>query len=233
MSKPKNKIKILSNTEIPVSTYKSNKKNEYIPTGKPRGRPKKKTDDKIKMKPISRISSFNTLISDDADINLDIDHFIPITDKNTIPFKDIMPEMYRDSPAPKIFKGDVPDNEDMQKIVKDLEQKNQGWFGKRKEKGGSPKKKKNLSIKKVKNSIDDDFLNDEILNLDFKNNKKRNYQFHAEVPDHDEMKTIYKDLKSKGWFIKEYNNGGKSAKNNKNDNSKRKTKKVTFKKAKK
>tara|TARA_Y100000816_G_scaffold290262_1_gene278523 strand:- start:596 stop:742 length:147 start_codon:yes stop_codon:yes gene_type:complete len=42
MSKPKNKIKILSNTEIPVSTYKSNKKNEYIPTGKPRGRPKKK-----------------------------------------------------------------------------------------------------------------------------------------------------------------------------------------------
>ena len=154
MSKPKNKIKILSNTKMPVSTYKSKKKHGYRPTGKSRGRPKKTPVDKVKFAPIPRITSSNTLISNDTDIDLDLDHFIPITDKNTIPFKDVMPEMYRDSPAPKIFKGDVPDNEDMQKIVKDLEQKNQGWFGKRKEKGGKTKKNKNYKLKRKTKKID-------------------------------------------------------------------------------
>lgn len=154
MSKPKNKIKILSNTEMPVSTYKSKKKHGNRPTGKSRGKPKKTPVDKVKFAPIPRITSSNTLISNDTDIDLDLDHFIPITDKNTIPFKDVMPEMNRDSPAPNIFKGDVPDNEDMQKIVKDLEQKNQGWFGKRKEKGGKTKKNKNYKLKRKTKKID-------------------------------------------------------------------------------
>lgn len=173
----------------------------------------------------SLFSNTSSLINDDEDINFDKIEFIPIKSKKIKNKRDEMAEMFRDSPVPDIFNGPLPD---IKNIKKNLEQKNEGWFRKRPKKGGSPKKKS----KKRDLSKDDDFLNDEILNLDFKTNKKKKYPFHAEVPDHEEMITIYKDLKSKGWFIKEYNTGGKSAKNNKIVNSKRKTKKVTFKKGK-
>ena len=131
--------------------------------------------------------------------------------------------MFRDSPVPDIFNGPVPDIEN---IKKKLEQKKEGWFRKRPKKGGSPKKKS-----KKRDLPKDDLDNFDEVNLDFKTNKKKKYPFQAEVPGHEEMKTIYRDLKSKGWFTKEYNTGGKSAKNKKIVNSKRKTKKVTFKKA--
>ena len=124
-----------------------------MPTGKPRGRPRKNpvsnknTVSKVKRPAVSRITNTSSLFIDDADMDLDIEHFTPIADKKTIPFRDVMTEMYRDSPVPDMFKGNTPDNEEMQKIINDLENTNQGWFGKRTEKGGKSKKYKNHKLK--------------------------------------------------------------------------------------
>lgn len=167
----------------------------------------------------SLVSNTNSLINDDEDINIDKIEFIPIKPKKNK--RDEMAEMFRDSPVPYIFNGPVPD---IKNIKKNLEQKNEGWFRKRPKKGGSPKKKS----KKRDLLKDDDFLNDEILNLDFKTNKKKKYPFHAEVPDHEEMITIYRELKNRGWFKKEYNTGGKTTKK-KYNKLKCKTKKIKLK----
>ena len=170
----------------------------------------------------SLVSSTSSLVNDDEDINLNDIEFIPIKRKKNK--RDEMAEMFRDSPVPDIFKGPIPD---IKNVKENLKKRKEGWFKIRPKKGGSPKKK---SKKKRDLPKDDDFFNNEILNLDFepKTNKKKQYPFHAEVPNHEEMKTIYRDLKSKGWFTKEYNTGGKTTKK-KYNKLKCKTKKIKLK----
>lgn len=168
----------------------------------------------------SLVSSTSSLVNDDEDINLNDIEFIPIKRKKNK--RDEMAEMFRDSPVPDIFKGPIPD---IKNIKENLKKRKEGWFKIRPKKGGSPKKKskKKRDLQKV-----DDFDNFDEVNLDFTHNKKKKYPFQDEVPDHEEMKTIYKDLKSKGWFTKEYNTGGKTTKK-KYNKLKCKTKKIKLK----
>lgn len=102
-------------------------------------------------KKISKISSSNSLINDELNMDLNNLDFNPITDEKEMPFRNKMTTMFRDSPVPNIFNEDISN---IKEIKSKLEEKNEGWFAERKKqkKGGKTKKKNkhNKSSKKTK-----------------------------------------------------------------------------------